>query len=381
MSNNQNFVGTLQNGARVYDREDSHWKTGHKNLSHELLKEALSRITLSPDDENNRDIITKEIDMGRVVGKNSCITVNPTDNTFMAKRIGRRCLSHVVINKEFEDSTKVIVLLGKNGNDYTLITAYIGCLAPMEPGDPRLLETNDTELIEESKKFWSSHALVYNKDVLEYVIAPNGQKLEVAEFEKEYIKQDLSNNFDIPEDGIIMLMGIAASGKSSITKQLSDKYNAEIISSDSLRDEMFKLELENRELDKVYSAESKEKVYDEMISKISENMQKGKSSIADATFLFEAGEKARRRIYELATKYQIPLRVIILKTPVDLAKELNQKRARHVSDDVIEKMWEQMNSTYDYIIEELEELPNTKYKVIETKALVDKEIKNDETIK
>ena len=363
------YIGKLANGMKIYDRENSHWQTAHKDVSRELLVEALGKIDIS-EEEKKQDVIIKEIDMGRVIGKTNCVTVTNDDETFMARRHGRECLTHIVVGRESSDFNKIVVILEKNGDTFNLLTTYIGENAPMEPGDPALLEKNNEEMIEEARQFWMTHALLYNRDVIEYVYSHDGKKMSTDEFEREYVKESKQYGFDIPDDALIMLIGIAASGKSSIAKSIAKRYDSKIIVSDDIREEIFADEIAKGEKDKLYSTEAKTKVYDELISQVEENMKEGTRTIADATFLYEVGEKAREKLYEITQKYDRPLRVIIMKTSKELANEMDKYRDKKVGSEVIEKMFNYMESSYENIIDEIEKLPNVKYKIVDTQEIL-----------
>ena len=384
MEPNLNIVGKLQNGNYVYGNSLKQWELGYKVIDTKILEEALSRINCDEISFIGGKSIS-EVDMEKTVGKSECVTVLDSNQTFMAKRKGRNCLSHIVINREPQDCDKITVILEKNNDNksYNLVSAYFGPKLPLEVDNANLrnidnYRTNvpgETEeevqkrmenAIKKSEEFWSKHALLYNRNSIEYVLDTNGKKLSTDEFEEKYLSFTLKNGFDIPNNSIIMLIGVPASGKSSMAKKISLKYPSEILSSDAIRDEIHKKD-ENQVL---FSDTSKEKVYNEILTRVEYNVKKKKRTIVDATFMFESGENARHRIYELSKKYNVPLRAIMLKTPLELSKKLNQQRSRHVDDGIIEEMWNYMEYSRNKIIEELQEVPNSKFKIVETQDLI-----------
>lgn len=148
----------LGSGEEVRDRADSHVAT-HTSV-HAVLAEALKKIHAS-----ERGFIIEEIQMGRIIGETICVATGPGDQIIFGKRPNRWGLTRFVKNRKSEQSSSVVVILKKaEGNDFfTLITAFVGAMAPPEPWDQRTFSQKpDPKGAEkESKEFWSTHALVY----------------------------------------------------------------------------------------------------------------------------------------------------------------------------------------------------------------------------
>lgn len=130
----------------------------HANINLDYVKEALSKLNF------NGSFFIGAIDLGRVIGKDTCVSVTPEDDVRLLYRKGRDGRTPIVLGKEAEDTTLIVVgvCTDDDGLD-TIFTAFYGQLAPKEPWDPRLRD----EEREESEAFWASHALVYDKDSLD----------------------------------------------------------------------------------------------------------------------------------------------------------------------------------------------------------------------
>ena len=145
------LLGMTQTGFNVYSiRGDEHMKA-HADVSEEILKEAISKAEYMP------PFWIESVDLGRVVGKDHCVTVTEEDDVCMVKREGRNIESRVVFNRTAFDTS--ILTLGictdDDGLD-TVFTAFFGKKVPKEPNDPNLKESER----DESEHFWREHALV-----------------------------------------------------------------------------------------------------------------------------------------------------------------------------------------------------------------------------
>ena len=153
------------------------------------------------------------------------------------------------------------------------------------------------------------------------------------------------DKFHIPEDSLVILVGVAGSGKSYLAKKLAKDDN-EIISSDEIRKEINGDESDQR---------NASMVFEEFHKRIEERLQSGKMTIADATSL-EAF--ARKNLYDIATKYGRPIRVVIMNVPLIQIKKQNQQRKRNVPEYVIDKMFSDLEKEYDKIHSEVENMPD-----------------------
>lgn len=153
-----NVLGILQSGEIVVDRFNSH---AHNAVS-VLLPEALARI-----DSQGEGFIEREVDFGRVIGESICVATTASDQIIYAKRPKRFGHSRFVLNRKPEECTSMVVVLKAGDNDqYILITAFIGHLSQPEPWDDRNFEkkADPKKAVFESRKFWSSHALIFGHE-------------------------------------------------------------------------------------------------------------------------------------------------------------------------------------------------------------------------
>lgn len=357
MGNNLVYIGELPNGMEVYDKspEESHWKTAHKAVTPELLNEALSKI------QTQDKLFIGAIDMGRIIGKTYCVPTTNLDEVLMARRYGRAGETPTVFNKPPVDCSKLVVILKKEDDKYVLQTTYIGELAPLEPWDPVLLNEGNLGKIKEAEDFWRTHALVYDKSAIDYFVI-NGENVSKEEVENKYISNRQKFE-DFPDDALLIMIGVAGGGKSTKANMVAEYFNGEIISSDEIRNEIFsELNIENTEL---YSKDSKDEVYKVLIEKVEANLKKGKFTIADATFLLESGEKARKELYRLAKENGRPIRAIVMRVPYEIASYQNSQREKPVNDDVIKEMCAYMDENYSVILQELASMSNTRVAVVD----------------
>ena len=123
------------------------------------------------------------------------------------------------------------------------------------------------------------------------------------------------------------MCGLVASGKSTKAKELAEKYNAAIFSSDELRIEMF---------GDVNDQSHNQELFVELHKRIKDCLRSGKSAIYDATNL-----NYKRRMAFLAELKSIPCEKIcvIMATPYEACLRNNVKRERYVSECVIKRMY------------------------------------------
>lgn len=128
---------------------------------------------------------------------------------------------------------------------------------------------------------------------------------------------------------LIMMCGLPASGKTTLAKKISRRYDMEIISSDSIRKELYGDENVQQDNSKVFRL-----VQDRLVNYIN----KGQSVIMDATNLIS--RKRRGFINEIKKRTKISFSSIIIITSATLHECLvnNLNRERHVPEEVIGKM-------------------------------------------
>lgn len=124
-----------------------------------------------------------------------------------------------------------------------------------------------------------------------------------------------------------VMCGLPASGKSWQAKKLAEEYDAEIFSSDSLREEMFGDV--NRQTDN-------DTLFKELHKRIRECLTSGKSAVYDACNI-----SYKRRIEFLKSLSKIPCEkiAILMATPYEVCLERNTQREHKVPEHVIKRMY------------------------------------------
>ena len=173
------FLGQTIDGAKVYDRKNSHFHS-EGGLTPELLSSALGTI-----DAKNRNFIKEKVKFDGVVGGKTCVEVGPEDNVVMVYRKGRNGMTPMVKDREMEPCDTITVIMRKtraprNQRDYELLTSYIGEGSPREPWDSGIGSEAEKK---ESEEFWMSHALIYDDDLIDW------EKTKAFEFMSESAKE------------------------------------------------------------------------------------------------------------------------------------------------------------------------------------------------
>lgn len=117
-----------------------------------LLQEALSRVATE-----NLQQVKVAVDLGRIVGHSLCVETDETDKIQYLRRPGRVTQTRFVTSKGAQPCSFVTLILKQAGEQYRLVTAYIGALAEKEPDDPSIRSSEERQVCEQ---FWASHALV-----------------------------------------------------------------------------------------------------------------------------------------------------------------------------------------------------------------------------
>ena len=133
-----------------------------------------------------------------------------------------------------------------------------------------------------------------------------------------------------------VMVGLVGSGKSYYAKKLVTEYNAEIFSSDSLREEMFG-DVDNQTNNDI--------LFKELHKRIRECLASGKNAIMDATNI-----NYKRRMEFLKSLNKIPCEkiAILMATPYEVCLERNAQRERRVPEHVIKRMYMNFNIPYWY---------------------------------
>lgn len=141
----------------------------------------------------------------------------------------------------------------------------------------------------------------------------------------------------------IMMVGLPASGKSTVAREFVDIYKGSVlISSDSYRKTHYG--------DEAIQGDNNS-LFDEMHRNILSNLDAGVSVIFDATNI---AYKKRMHLLDKMKKMPVTKIACIMATPVSTCLERNAKRDRVVPDEVILRMWKsftmpQYFEGFDYI--------------------------------
>lgn len=136
----------------------------HSDVSWDDIAEAIKKIKYTG------GFHKESVDLGRIVGKTACVSVDTNDEVLYLKRKNRKGPTPFVMNRNAEDTSKVVIILREGKYGPVLITSWYGDLAPMEPWDARRkLKYGECTLedVNESDIFWNSHALIYDENMLE----------------------------------------------------------------------------------------------------------------------------------------------------------------------------------------------------------------------
>ena len=135
---------------------------------------------------------------------------------------------------------------------------------------------------------------------------------------------------------LVMMVGLPASGKSTIAYNLAKENNYIVFSSDALREELY--------LD-INDQEHNHELFVELHRRIKATLRDGNSVIYDACNL-----NSKKRIAFLQELKHIPCRkeCIIAATPYEQCLKNNASRDRHVPEYVIERMYKRFDTPYYY---------------------------------
>lgn len=134
----------------------------------------------------------------------------------------------------------------------------------------------------------------------------------------------------------IMMCGLPGSGKSYKAQQLAVEYNANIHSSDAIREEL---------LGDINRQDSNGVVFTTLHNRVKEDLRNGKSCIFDAT-----NTTYKRRMAFLQELKNIPCEktCVVMATPYEQCLKNDAARERHVPEYVIEKMYRQFDIPWYY---------------------------------
>ena len=135
---------------------------------------------------------------------------------------------------------------------------------------------------------------------------------------------------------MILLVGLPASGKSYKARELTQEYDAEIFSSDALREELFG--------DVNHQADNN-KLFIELHRRIKECLKTGKSAIYDATNI---NYKRRMAFIQEIKNISCEKICVLMATPYEECLRRNAERERKIPEEVIKRMYMNFNIPYWY---------------------------------
>ena len=124
-----------------------------------------------------------------------------------------------------------------------------------------------------------------------------------------------------------MMIGLPASGKSTIAKEIAERESAVIVSTDDLRQEL---------LNDVNSQENNNLIFKEAERHLKTNIEAGRNVIFDATNI---NYKRRRDWLNRFNKYNVRKIGVLVATPYEECLERNIWRERKVPEEVIKRMY------------------------------------------
>lgn len=144
---------------------------------------------------------------------------------------------------------------------------------------------------------------------------------------------------------LIIMCGISGSGKSTKAKELKEEYNAVIISTDDIREDIFK---------DIHDQEHNKEVFRIAYDEINMFIELSHNVIFDATNIKYSSIKDLKK----GIKHWNDINKIlyIIDTPIDKAIKQNNARDRVVPTEIIIKQTNTFKSNKDKIIKEFEDV-------------------------
>lgn len=131
-----------------------------------------------------------------------------------------------------------------------------------------------------------------------------------------------------------MMVGLPGSGKSTYAKELAERTNAKICSSDAIREEL---------TGDINSQTNNEKVFKLLHRRIKEYLTNGENVIYDATNI---NSKRRRAFLSELTHIPCVKDCVIIAVPFEECCKRNESRERTIPKEVIERMYKNWNTPY-----------------------------------
>lgn len=150
-------------------------------------------------------------------------------------------------------------------------------------------------------------------------------------------------NYNLSTIGLYVLSGAPASGKSTFLKNLKNLPKEAIISSDSLREQIFGSSQSidsNGKISKLLNSNGDRAVFSIMEQIVEERLKENLLTIVDST---NTTEKERLFWAKIANKYSIPTTVLIFDSSLEDLVDRDSKRLASVGFDVVKKFKDKLN--------------------------------------
>lgn len=133
-----------------------------------------------------------------------------------------------------------------------------------------------------------------------------------------------------------MMVGLPCSGKSTMAEHYAKDYNANIHSSDAIREEL---------TGDINNQENNALVFQTLHQRIKEDLRNGKNCIYDACCVHY---KERKAFLQELRNISCEKICVLMATPYDTCLERNSKRDRKVPEHVIKRMYMSFDPPWDY---------------------------------
>ena len=181
-----------------------------------------------------------------------------------------------------------------------------------------------------------------------------------------------------PAPKLIIMRGLSASGKSTVSQQLLDELGAIRIRSDVERKRLFGIVSTDNASDKVgtnintgiYSADASQLTYEKLIGLTSMIIKAGYSVIVDAAFL-KRGQ--REPFQELADRLKAPYIILEITAPAEILRQRITQRKSDVSDADLAVLEHQLANWQPLLEEEISSvIPVDTSERLDVTLLIDK---------
>lgn len=144
---------------------------------------------------------------------------------------------------------------------------------------------------------------------------------------------------------LIIMRGLSASGKSTVSQRVLDKLGAIRIRSDIERKRLFDISIDDKTSNSInaglYSEQASQKTYAKLAELASQIIQTGFSVIVDAAFL----KYEQRKVFQqLANQLSVPYCILEVTAPVEVLRKRIVARTNDVSDANLEVLEHQLST-------------------------------------